>query len=196
MPYADPAKERECQRLWSRRRYWQDPARQSAKSRAYRDRDRAKFNRECRERFLKRVKLDPTLKVRSQMQSQWPRRCRDRGVYTYEPILELIGCSWERFCAHIEGQFEWNMDWTTHGQTWVLDHRWPLEAFDLRDEIERRMACHFSNFRPLAPGANLRKQGYFNRTAFKAWKAEWWRLYGPGQKAARLCHQPEVCEQP
>jgi len=71
-----------------------------------------------------------------------------------------LGCSIEFCREHIESLFREGMSWENHGlKTWHLDHKIPLSAFNLQDEIEYKIACHYTNIRPLFSKENLEKQG-------------------------------------
>ena len=59
---------------------------------------------------------------------------------------------------YIEKQFRPGMSWANWGnRTWHLDHKKPLDSFDLTDEIQFQAACHFSNYQPLWATENLQK---------------------------------------
>ena len=56
--------------------------------------------------------------------------------------------------------FKDNMSWDNHGHnTWHIDHVIPLSAFNLQDEEEYKIACHYTNLQPLSWQDNLKKQG-------------------------------------
>lgn len=167
-----------------------------ARNRFYRHRNLEGYNRRNYQRFLERVSKDPSLKLRSNLQSSWGRRCQDRGVYDHEPFLSLLGCSWEQFCAYLESQFAEGMSWEPYGETWVLDHRYPLHCFALADPIERQVACHHTNFVPLPPESNLRKSCYYHCQGLKEWKRNWHYTHGPGKPAGRVSNCASEVEVP
>ncbi len=49
------------------------------------------------------------------------------------------------------------MTWENRKETWELDHVIPMSFFDLRDDNEKYMACHWSNMQPLPIGENRAK---------------------------------------
>ena len=70
-----------------------------------------------------------------------------------------LGCSVLEFKKHIEKQFRPGMswdNWSTHG--WHLDHKKPLNSFDLADRMQFLAAVHFSNYQPLWQRDNLQKR--------------------------------------
>jgi len=74
-----------------------------------------------------------------------------------ESSEELFGCDWGHMVRHLEGQFEAGMKWENYGAEWHIDHIMPLSWFDLRDESQRKAACHWSNLQPLWAKENLSK---------------------------------------
>jgi len=81
-----------------------------------------------------------------------------RRVTRASRIVQLLGCEWLDFISHIEGKFLPGMTWENHGRSgWHFDHIRPLSSFDLTDEGELRMACHFTNVQPLWAADNVRK---------------------------------------
>ena len=77
--------------------------------------------------------------------------------------MELIGCTVDELRTHLESQFEPWMNWDNHGaydpskKTWHFDHIVPMAAFDLKDPMQQREACKFSNIKPLLAEKNLKK---------------------------------------
>ncbi len=73
-------------------------------------------------------------------------------------IVQLLGCDWLEFIAHIEAKFDQGMSWSNHGRSgWHFDHILPLSSFDLTDEAELSRACHYTNVQPLWAADNVRK---------------------------------------
>ena len=71
---------------------------------------------------------------------------------------ELLGCSIAEFVKHIESQFVEGMSWENYTfDTWHIDHIIPLSSFDLLDNAQLRLACHYKNMRPLWAAENLAK---------------------------------------
>lgn len=89
-------------------------------------------------------------------------RLRKRAANAYAgkakpcKTVDLIGCSFEQFAAHIEAQFLDGMGWGNRSE-WHIDHVRPIASFDLADEAQAKAAFHFTNCRPLWAMDNLRK---------------------------------------
>ena len=62
----------------------------------------------------------------------------------------FLGCSLDELRDHLERQFQDGMTWENWGrQGWHIDHIKPLLHFDLEDEAQLRLACHYTNLQPL-----------------------------------------------
>lgn len=70
---------------------------------------------------------------------------------------ELLGCSYEFLCAHLEAKFRDGMTWENYGTHWHIDHIKPCAKFDLTKAEEQRKCFHFSNLQPLLDWENLLK---------------------------------------
>jgi len=73
-----------------------------------------------------------------------------------ESTLTCLGCTPQFFKKYLEAQFLPGMTWDNFGK-WHMDHIVPLSAFDLTDPNQMRVACNWTNIRPLWAKANLRK---------------------------------------
>lgn len=67
---------------------------------------------------------------------------------------EIVGCTPEQFCGHLESQFTGTMTWLTYGKDWEIDHIRPLIQFDMMDPEQAKVAMHYSNTRPIHPSLN------------------------------------------
>lgn len=73
--------------------------------------------------------------------------------------LDYLGCSIEQLRQHLESKFKPGMTWETWGKYgWHIDHIIPLANFDLTDEYELRIACHYTNLQPLWAKENNQKK--------------------------------------
>lgn len=72
-----------------------------------------------------------------------------------EKTLKLLGCTWAQFQAYIEAQFTPGMSWEGG---FHLDHKVPIDAYDLTDPDEMRACCHYTNYQPLTQADNLDKR--------------------------------------
>jgi hypothetical protein len=73
----------------------------------------------------------------------------------------FIGCSWDEFQAHIEGQWQDWMNWNNIGPIadgfWQIDHIVPCSWFDHDREDHAKLCWHFLNMRPLASMENSKR---------------------------------------
>lgn len=73
--------------------------------------------------------------------------------------MELLGCSWEEFKAHIESLFQEGMTWENRGKDgWHLDHIILVSYFDFTIEENQRICFNWRNLQPLWKEDNLRKK--------------------------------------
>lgn len=78
--------------------------------------------------------------------------------------IENLGCSIKELKQRFENIFYCHpeadkiMTWKNYGKRgWHIDHIIPLSAFDLTDEKQVKIACHYTNLQPLWAEENLRK---------------------------------------
>jgi hypothetical protein len=70
----------------------------------------------------------------------------------------LLGCTTEELCAHLESQFTDGMSWDNYGRLgWHIDHITPCASFDLSDPEQQRECFHYTNLQPLWWQDNRRK---------------------------------------
>jgi len=67
-----------------------------------------------------------------------------------------LGCSIKELMKHLETKFDNKMTWDNYGR-WHIDHIIPLCSFDLTDETQLKVACHYLNLQPLWAQDNLSK---------------------------------------
>ena len=64
--------------------------------------------------------------------------------------VKNLGCTIQEFKVYIENLFLPGMNWENWAKKgWHLDHKIPLDNFDLTDELQLSKACHFTNLQPL-----------------------------------------------
>jgi hypothetical protein len=112
----------------------------------------------------KKTEQDPSFaeyrRIMARMHRAMRKHLAGRRVTAASRIVQLLGCDWLHFVAHIEAQFQPGMTWQNHGQSgWHFDHIVPLSAFDLTDEEQLRKGCHYTNVQPLWAADNIRKGG-------------------------------------
>lgn len=112
----------------------------------------------------KKAEQDPSFaeyrRIMARMQRAMRKHLAGRRVTNASRIVQLLGCDWLHFVAHIEAQFQPGMTWQNHGHSgWHFDHIVPLSSFDLTDEEQLKKGCHYTNVQPLWAADNIRKGG-------------------------------------
>jgi hypothetical protein len=102
------------------------------------------------------------------------RELRNNNASTNTKVLSNVGCTVSFLYYYIEKQFLTGMSWHNHG-CWHLDHRKPVSAFDLNNNIERMKCSHYTNYQPLWAHENLKKGHRFNESEFNyEWTENGW----------------------
>lgn len=78
-------------------------------------------------------------------------------------MRRYIGCSSRDLCRHLESQFKPSWTWENYGKKWNVDHIVPLSKFDLSQTSHVKIACHYTNLRPMACWANHKKSDKITR---------------------------------
>lgn len=66
------------------------------------------------------------------------------------PLHEILGCSLQAFCDHIEAQFQSGMNWKNHGRFgWQIDHIVDCRNYDFSKASHIKACFHFTNTQPL-----------------------------------------------
>ena len=69
-----------------------------------------------------------------------------------------LGCTIAELKKHLEKQFQPGMSWDNYGlDGWHIDHRKPLDAFNLENREELLEACHYTNLQPMLDSENCSK---------------------------------------
>jgi hypothetical protein len=79
-----------------------------------------------------------------------------KGKSSPGSAIRDLGCTLEEFRAYIAEQFELGMDWNNWGK-WHLDHKKPLNSFDLSVREQFLVAFHYTNYQPLWAFDNISK---------------------------------------
>ena len=71
--------------------------------------------------------------------------------------LKYFGCTQAHLKRHLISQFKPGMTWENYGKIWEVDHRIPLDSFDLLNPTECAIAFNWQNLRPMFPVQNRMK---------------------------------------
>lgn len=74
---------------------------------------------------------------------------------------EYIGCNIDELKEYLESKFSVDMDWTSYGKTWEIDHIIPCKAWDLTDDFQNFCCWNYRNLQPLMRAENRRKKDYY-----------------------------------
>jgi hypothetical protein len=81
-----------------------------------------------------------------------------KGNFKVSSAVSELGCSLEEFKIYLENQFELGMTWDNHTNFgWHIDHIIPLHKLDLSNEEQFKIACHYTNLRPLWWRPNIQR---------------------------------------
>ena len=82
-------------------------------------------------------------------------KAMERGGYTKRSCtMEILGCDWPTFKAHIERQFTKGMGWDRMGEI-HLDHIIPISSAKTEEDV--LALSRFTNIRPCWAAENMRK---------------------------------------
>ena len=73
-------------------------------------------------------------------------------------IFNLIGCTIDEYKIHLQSLFKSDMTWENHGKVWHIDHRIPINFFNLEDGVEQIQAFYYKNCQPMYIEENLNKR--------------------------------------
>lgn len=103
-----------------------------------------------------RYRSDPMEAAKRRVKSRVQRAIKRQGLTKKSTTLDIIGCSWEEFCRHIERQFQKGMTWGNRSK-WHIDHIVPLASAKTEEDVIR--LCHHTNMQPLWAEDNRAKSG-------------------------------------
>lgn len=104
-------------------------------------------------------------KIGVTLRSRLSRLVKNKKSHTFE----YLGCSVYELLEYLEKKFYIRhdgekMSWKNYGRHgWHIDHIQPLSMFDLQDESQLKIACHYTNLQPLWAEDNLRKSNKIKR---------------------------------
>lgn len=100
-----------------------------------------------RDRKRKRARRrDPLLRLRDNIGSLIANKLSGQGYSKRSRTHDILGCSYEQFCSHIQSQFLPGMSWDAR-HLWHLDHRVPCALAATEEEL--LLLNRWDNFQPL-----------------------------------------------
>lgn len=126
--------------------YMANPEYFKARSRAWREKNKAKYNAYSKKRLDDDINARLAHRLRTQI-----------GSYIHRhTAVEELGCTIREFREYLAERFLEGMTWQNYGE-WHVDHIKPLASFDLTDEEQFKVACHYTNLQPMWAKDNLQK---------------------------------------
>lgn len=71
--------------------------------------------------------------------------------------FEKLGYKPKDLAAHLEKQFDVNMNWKNYGTYWVIDHKIPIAHFIKQGIMEPKIINALNNLQPMEKIANIKK---------------------------------------
>ena len=99
-------------------------------------------------------RLDPIYVLSQQVSCLIRLSLINKGFPKRGKTIDIIGCDWNTFAAHIERQFVDGMIWENRSE-WHIDHIIPLASAKSEEDVIR--LNHYTNLRPLWAKDNLAK---------------------------------------
>lgn len=148
------AKNKEKVRLYNLKYRKENPELVKAAVKRVKQRIQPKLSREAALRYRNDPVYRMQVTLRNRLFTAVKRKCANKLAHTED----LLGCSFEEFVAHIESLFQPGMTWENHGKNgWHIDHKRPVNSFDLSSEEDQRACFHYQNLQPLWAVDNLSK---------------------------------------
>lgn len=124
------------------------------KRNAWRDANRARYNKSINDYCKACSKVDPAFAMALRVRTSVRDAINRGGFKKDSKTAQYLGCSWLEFVVHIEKQFLPGMTWANKS-LWQLDH---IVAISEGKTVEEVLALsHFTNLRPLWTKDNLLK---------------------------------------
>lgn len=128
--------------------------RANAKSRAWQVANRARALEGAKAYAKNRRATDPLFALIGRVRAGIRSAFRNNGIKKQCRTLDVLGCTWPEFLAHIEKQFWQGMTWENRG-SWQIDHRIPISTAKSEADIIR--LSHYTNLQPLWSVDNMAK---------------------------------------
>lgn len=151
----------DCDRRRLRERYKNDPQHRAkilAANKKWNSDNPEKYKEISRDSKRNRIAKDPVFRLRCLMATRIHQALH--GELKRETTVALLGCSRERFKAHLESLFQPGMNWSNLGigaGTWQIDHVSPIDHHDLSTLEGQKAAFSYLNTQPMWYEDHLRK---------------------------------------
>jgi hypothetical protein len=124
-----------------------------------------KYYKENYSKVLKSHKLymrrkratDPKFRLKQNLRTSVAQMCRENNITARPSTTWLLSISKQKFIQYLEKQFRKGMDWDNYGRIWNVDHRMPINHFNIGDPKQLLQCQHYSNFQPLFGWENIMK---------------------------------------
>ena len=182
MPFKDPQKKKEYNRMYreknrdkinARIRVWSKSEEQQKKKKEYKEKNREKllkyfverrkkpgykekFNEYFRNWINEKRKIDPSFKLKQQLSHRIYLALKKKGAFKSKRTMKFLGCTVKELWQHLEKQFQPGMTRENYGE-WHVDHIKPCALFDLTKDEEQAACFHYTNLQPLWAVDNIRK---------------------------------------
>jgi hypothetical protein len=131
-------------------------------ARDWKDANRAYHNAQSVAYTLNRVKTDRQFAMIMQMRRAVINAVKRGGISKAGKTFDLIGCTGDELCRHLERQFADGMNWDNYGYYgWHVDHIRPCASFDLTDPKQQKQCFHYTNLQPLWRADNRAKSDHW-----------------------------------
>ena len=132
-----------------------------------------------REREISKIrrKTDIQFTLKKNMSRRIRKVLTSKGFKKKEFTLDFLGCSIFQLQHKLERQFKAYMSWKNYGfgkGKWNLEHRIPMDAFDLSNIVERMAASHYLNIQPMWQPDNLQKYNKYNPSDKADYMRKWY----------------------
>ena len=122
----------------------------------YRFKHKEQISRQQKGYQKERMRTDIQFRLSCQLRS----RLREaiKGNFKSGSAVRDLGCTIPELKFYLEGQFQDGMTWDNHSlEGWHIDHKIPLDFFDLTNREQFLQAVHYTNLQPMWAKENIRK---------------------------------------
>jgi len=114
-----------------------------------------KRRKEITKRYRERHKSNPQYAVKNKLRDHMR---RIRPGFKSESTADILDCTIEHCCNHLESQFTEGMTWDNMGKSgWHIDHIIPCAFFDLTKPNHQKVCFNWQNLQPLWESDNCAK---------------------------------------